>query len=61
LQKAHIPLLHQTNALAIESGNLTAKEMRDFAKAHPDIRFKPPSSRLRNEDGTVKKEKIPHK
>jgi hypothetical protein len=51
----------QTNVLAIQSGNLTAKGMREFAQNHPDIRFKAPTSKLRNEDGTKYKEKVPHK
>ncbi|KAG5185907.1 hypothetical protein JKP88DRAFT_310852 [Tribonema minus] len=51
--------LIKTNVLAIQSGNLSAKEMREFAQTHPDIRFKAPTSKLRNEDGTKYKEKVP--
>lgn len=52
--------LIKTNVLAIQSGRLTAKEMREFAQSHPDIRFKAPKSKLRNEDGTKYKERVPH-
>ncbi|CAM9642791.1 unnamed protein product, partial [Chrysoparadoxa australica] len=51
--------LIKTNVLAIQAGNLSAKDMREFAQCHPDIRFKPPVSKLRNEDGTKYVEKIP--
>ncbi|CAM9874704.1 unnamed protein product [Pylaiella littoralis] len=50
--------LIKTNVLAIHHGNITAKDTRLFAQAHPEIRFSPPGS-LTMEGGMRKKDKIP--
>ncbi|CAM9165819.1 unnamed protein product [Scytosiphon promiscuus] len=50
--------LIKTNVLAIHHGNITAKDNRLFAQAHPEIRFAPPGSAV-TEGGVKKKDKIP--
>ncbi|CAM9123403.1 unnamed protein product, partial [Laminaria digitata] len=48
----------KTNALAVHYGNITSKDVRLFAQAHPEIRFSPPRSNI-TEGGARKKDKIP--
>ncbi|CAM9144386.1 unnamed protein product [Ectocarpus sp. 4 AP-2014] len=50
--------LIKTNVMAIHYGNITAKDNRLFAQAHPEIRFAPPGSTTM-EGGLRKKDKIP--
>ncbi|CAM9375812.1 unnamed protein product, partial [Sphacelaria rigidula] len=50
--------LIKTNALAIHHGNITAKDVRLFAQAHPEIRFTPPGTNVM-EGGMRKRDKIP--
>lgn len=50
--------LIMTNILALHYGNITAKDARLFAQAHPEIRFPPRESSL-TEGGVRKKHKIP--
>eukprot|EP00752_Nemacystus_decipiens_P018606 g16681.t1 len=50
--------LIKTNVLAIHHGNITSKDTRLFAQAHPEIRFAPPGSATM-EGGLRKKDKIP--
>ncbi|CBJ27698.1 conserved unknown protein [Ectocarpus siliculosus] len=50
--------LIKTNVMAIHYGNITAKDNRLFAQAHPEIRFAPPGSTTM-EGGVRKKDKIP--
>ncbi|CAM9777809.1 unnamed protein product, partial [Choristocarpus tenellus] len=50
--------LVKTNVLAIQNGNITAKDARLFAQAHPEIRFVPPYSMV-TEGGRRKRDKVP--
>ncbi len=48
--------LVKTNVLAIQNGNVTAKQMNEFSKCHPNVFKKPPKSKL----GINNKPTLPH-
>ncbi len=48
----------KTNTLAIQNGNVNAKQINEFAKRHPNILLKPPKSKLRNKTMSVNSEPI---